>query len=69
MWRVVYVLKAGSRGRFKVHELHCPWLNGPKGACDWSKYRIVSARAVKGAPHARCCLARAATEATETKLP
>lgn len=39
--RMVRVLRDDPRGR--IHEMHCPWLDGPRAHPDWSKYETVPA--------------------------
>jgi hypothetical protein len=44
-----------KHGRGKVHELNCPWLNGPRASTDWSKYETVRADQVRGKAHCSHC--------------
>jgi hypothetical protein len=44
-----------KHGRGVVHELDCPWLNGPRATTDWSKYEIVSAKTVQDKRHCGYC--------------
>ncbi len=49
--RKVITLK---HGKGKVHELDCPWLNGPNAPPDWSNYHEVRANKVSNAHCSHC---------------
>ena len=44
-----------KHGRGVVHQLDCPWLNGPKAAEYRERYEIVSVDTVQGKRHCRVC--------------
>jgi hypothetical protein len=50
--RVVLILKHGRRNA-RIHELDCPWLNGPRASPDWASYRKAMLSNVQGR-HEHC---------------